>query len=86
MKNLKSLKVMEKVITLQNHFTSMTITNKDVEECEEIVLSKMEELNYNTATCYSVAAISLFLDTLKKEEKKEILSILHLQEKQYDKY
>ena len=77
---------MEKVITLQNHFTSMTITNKDVEECEEIVLSKMEELNYNTATCYSVAAIALFLDTLKKEEKKEILSILHLQEKQYDKY
>ena len=74
---------MEKVITLQNHFTSMTITNKDVEECEEIVLSKMEELNYNTATCYSVAAIALFLDTLKKEEKKEILSILHLQEKEY---
>ena len=74
---------MEKVITLQNHFTSMTITNKDVEECEEIVLSKMEELNYNTATCYSVAAIALFLDTLKKDERKEILSILHLQEKEY---
>ena len=77
---------MEKVITLQNHFTSMTITNKDVEECEEIVLSKMEELNYNTATCYSVAAIALFLDTLKREEGKEILSVLHLQEKEYDKY
>ena len=77
---------MEKVITLQNHFTSMTITNKDVEECEEIVLSKMKELNYNTATCYSVAAIALFLDTLKREERKEILSILHLQEKEYVKY
>ena len=77
---------MEKVITLQNHFTRMTITNKDVEECEEIILQKMKELNYNNITCYSVAAIALFLDTLKKEEKKEILSILHLQEKQYDKY
>ena len=77
---------MEKVITLQNHFTRMTITNKDVEECEEIVLSKMEELNYNTATCYSVAAIAMFLDNLKREERKEILSILHLKEKQYDKY
>lgn len=77
---------MEKIITLQNHFTSTTITNKDVEEYEEIVLSKMEELNYNNATCYSVAAIALFLDTLKKEEKKEILNILHLQEKKYNEY
>ena len=74
---------MEKVITLQNHFTSMTITNKDAEQYEEIILQKMEELNYNTATCYSVAAIALFLDTLKKDERKEILSILHLQEKEY---
>ena len=74
---------MEKVITLQNHFTSMTITNKDVEQYEEIILQKMEELNYNTTTCYSVAAIALFLDTLKKDERKEILSILHLQEKEY---
>ena len=74
---------MEKTITLQDHFTNSTITNRIVEHCEEIILSQMEELNYNTATCYSVAAIALFLDTLKKEEKKEILNILHLQEKYY---
>ena len=75
---------MEKIITLQNHFTNSTITNSIVEKTEEIILSKMEELNYNTATCYSVAAIALFLDTLKKEEKKEILSVLHLKEKEYN--
>ena len=75
---------MEKVITLQDHMTNSTITNRIVEQCEEIILSQMEELNYNTATCYSVAAIALFLDTLKKEEKKEILSVLHLQEKEYN--
>ena len=63
--------------------TSAVITSSMVEQYEEIVLSKMEELNYNTATCYSVAAIALFLDTLKKDERKEILSILHLQEKEY---
>ena len=74
---------MDKIITLKNHMTSATITSKMAEQYEEIVLSKMEELNYNTATCYSVAAIALFLDTLKKDERKEILSILHLQEKEY---
>ena len=40
-------------------------------------------LYYNNITCYSVAAIVLFLDTLKKDERKEILSILNLQEKEY---
>ena len=74
---------MEKIITLQDHMTSATITSKMTEQYEEIVLSQMEELNYNTATCYSVAAIALFLDTLKKDERKEILSILHLQEKEH---
>ena len=74
---------MDKIITLQDHMTCATITSKMTEQYEEIVLSKMEELNYNTATCYSVAAIALFLDTLKKDERKEILSILHLQEKEY---
>ena len=74
---------MDKIITLKNHMTSATITSKMTEQYEEIVLSQMEELNYNTATCYSVAAIALFLDTLKKDERKEILSILHLQEKEY---
>ena len=77
---------MDKIITLKNHITSETITSKMAEQYEEIILQKMKELNYNNITCYSVAAIALFLDTLKKEEKKEILSILHLQEKQYDKY
>ena len=71
---------MEKIITLHNHMTSAVITSSMVEQYEEIVLSKMEELNYNTATCYSVAAIALFLDTLKKDERKEILNILHLKE------
>ena len=74
---------MDKIITLQDHMTCATITAKTLEKCEEIILQKMEELNYNNITCYSVGAIALFLDTLKKEEKKEILSILHLQEKEY---
>ena len=74
---------MDKIITLQDHMTCATITNNMVEQYEEIVLSKMKELNYNNITCYSVAAIALFLDTLKKDERKEILSILHLQEKEY---
>ena len=74
---------MDKIITLKNHMTSAAITNRMAEQYEEIVLSQMEELNYNTATCYSVAAIALFLDTLKKDERKEILNILHLQEKEY---
>lgn len=72
---------MEKIITLQDHMTNSTITNSIVEKCEDIILSKMKELNYNNATCYSVAAIALFLDTLKKEERKEILDVLHLKEK-----
>ena len=74
---------MDKIITLKNHMTSAVITSSMVEQCEEIILQKMEELNYNNITCYSVAAIALFLDTLKKDERKEILSILHLQEKEY---
>ena len=74
---------MDKIITLQDHMTCATITAKTLEQYEEIILQKMEELNYNNITCYSVAAIALFLDTLKKDERKEILSILHLQEKEY---
>ena len=74
---------MDKIITLQNHMTSAVITSSMVEQYEEIILQKMKELNYNNITCYSVAAIALFLDTLKKDERKEILSILNLQEKEY---
>ena len=51
------------------------------DECKEKVLSKMKELKYNSTTCYSVAAIALFLDTLSRDEREEILNILNLQEK-----
>ena len=72
---------MEKVITLNEHFTNKVITKNLVEECKEEVLSKMKELNYNSNTCYSVAAIALFLDTLRRDEREEILNVLNLQEK-----
>ena len=41
----------------------------------------MKELKYNSSTCYSVAAIALFLDTLRRDEREEILNVLNLQEK-----
>ena len=72
---------MEKAITLNEHFTNKVITKDIVDECKGEVLSKMKELKYNSSTCYSVAAISLFLDTLRREEREEILNILNLQEK-----
>ena len=72
---------MEKVITLNEHFTNKVITKDLVDECKGEFLSKMKELNYNNTTCYSVAAIALFLNTLQREERKEILDILNLQEK-----
>ena len=40
----------------------------------------MKELNYNNNACYSVAAIALFLDTLRREEREEILDVLNLKE------
>ena len=72
---------MEKVITLNEHFTNNVITKNLVDECKGEILSKMKELKYNNTTCYSVAAIALFLNTLQREERKEILDILNLQEK-----
>ena len=39
----------------------------------------MKELNYNNTTCYRVATISLFLDTLRRDEREEILNVLNLQ-------
>ena len=72
---------MEKAITLNEHFTNKVITKDLVEECNEEILSKMKELKYNSSTCYSVAAISLFLDTLLRDEREEILNVLNLQEK-----
>ena len=72
---------MEKAITLNEHFTNKVITKDLVEELKGEVLSKMKELKYNSTTCYSVAAIALFLDTLRRDEREEILNILNLQEK-----
>ena len=72
---------MEKAITLNEHFTNKVITKDLVEKCTGEVLSKMKELKYNSSACYSVAAIALFLDTLQRKEREEILNILNLQEK-----
>ena len=72
---------MEKAITLNEHFTNKVITKDLVDECKGEVLFKMKELKYNNTTCYSVAAISLFLDTLRREEREEILDVLNLKEK-----
>ena len=72
---------MENAITLNEHFTNKVITKDLVEALKGEVLSKMKELKYNSNTCYSVAAISLFLDTLSRDEREEILNVLNLQEK-----
>ena len=69
---------MEKAITLNEHFTNKVITKDLVDECKGEVLSKMKELNYNYTTRYNVAAIALFLDTLSRDEREEILDILNL--------
>ena len=71
---------MEKTITLNEHFTNKVITKDLIDECNEEVLSKMKELKYNSSTCYSVAAIALFLDTLRRDEREEILNVLNLKE------
>ena len=72
---------MEKAITLNEHFTNKVITKSLVDEYNGEILSKMKELKYNSSACYSVAAISLFLDTLSRDEREEILNVLNLQEK-----
>lgn len=72
---------MDKAITLNEHFFNLVITKGLVEENKGEIISKMKELKYNSTTCYSVAAIALFLDTLKREEREEILNVLNLQEK-----
>ena len=71
---------MEKAITLNEHFTNKVITKDLIDECKGEILSKMKELKYNSSTCYSVAAISLFLDTLLRDEREEILNVLNLKE------
>ena len=72
---------MKNTITLHEHFCNRVITKSLVDECNGEILSKMKELKYNNTTCYSVAAISLFLDTLRRNEREEILGILNLKEK-----
>ena len=72
---------MEKAITLNEHFFNLVITKGLVEENKEEILSKMKELKYNSTTCYSVAAIALFLDSLSRDEREEILNVLNLKEK-----
>ena len=72
---------MEKAITLNEHFFNKVITTKLIEKCKGEIISKMKELKYNSSTCYSVAAIALFLDTLIRNEREEILNVLNLQEK-----
>ena len=67
---------MEKAITLNEHFCNRVITKNLVDECNGEILSKMNELKYNSNTCYSVAAISLFLNTLRRNEREEILTYL----------
>ena len=72
---------MEKEITLNEHLFNQVITKRLVEDCKGEILSKMKELKYNSNTCYSVAAISLFLNTLRRNEREEILNVINLQEK-----
>lgn len=72
---------MDKAITLNEHFFNLVITKGLVEENKGDIISKMKELKYNSTTCYSVAAIALFLDTLSRDEREEILNVLNLQEK-----
>ena len=71
---------MDKAITLNEHFFNLVITKGLVEENKGEIISKMKELKYNSTTCYSVAAIALFLDTLQRKEREEILNVLNLQE------
>ena len=71
---------MKNTITLHEHFCNRVITKSLVDECNGEILSKMKELKYNSSTCYSVAAIALFLDTLSRDEREEILNVLNLQE------
>lgn len=78
MEQYKSASVELNGIVLNEHFTNKVINRKLVEKCTGEVLSKMKELKYNSTTCYSVAAIALFLDTLRREEREEILNVLNL--------
>lgn len=81
MEQYKTASVELNGIVLNEHFTNKVINRELVEKCTGEIISKMKELMYNSTTCYSVAAIALFLDTLRRDEREEILNVLNLQEK-----
>lgn len=81
MEQYKTASVELNGIVLNEHFTNKVINRELVEKCTGEIISKMKKLKYNSTTCYSVAAIALFLDTLRREEREEILNVLNLQEK-----
>ena len=72
---------MEKVITLTELICNNVISKDFVDGCKGEILSKIKELKYNSRIYYSAATIALVLDTLRKEEREEILDILNLKEK-----
>ena len=72
---------MEKVITLTELICNNVISKDLVNECKGEILSKIKKLKYNSRIYYSTATIALVLDSLRKEEREEILDILNLKEK-----
>ena len=80
MEQYKTTSVELNGIVLNEHFTNKVINRKLIEKCTGEVLSKMKELKYNSSACYSIAAIALFLDTLSRDEREEILDVLNLKE------
>ena len=72
---------MKNTITLHEHFCNRVITKSLVDECKEEILSKIKKLKYNSRIYYSAATIALVLDTLRRDEREEILNVLNLQEK-----
>ena len=71
---------MEKVITLTELICNNAISKDLVNECKGEILSKIKKLKYNSRIYYSAATIALVLDTLRKEEREEILNVLNLTE------
>ena len=72
---------MEKVITLTELICNNVISKDLVNECKGEILSKIKKLKYNSRIYYSTATIALVLDSLRQEEREEILDILNLKEK-----
>lgn len=72
---------MEKVITLTELICNKVINKDLVDVRKEEILSKIKELKCSSRTYYNIAAIALFLDTLSRDERKQILDILNLKEK-----